>query len=225
MTVAQVASYRPSFDSQALDLAGAIPPMKIVNELLCLPGVFFLITRFGGTALKQRALDAYHASGRWAALRNIPYPEMVALVARYARGGRILDCGCGTGATAAALPPDGFERYDGVELSPSAVAYAKARGLAKAEFYCGDVETFQPAGNYDVILFQEALYYLSAAVRRSTLRRYAATLKPKGVVIITVVDPRRFAAMLDSVRRDYRVVEDSSFHNSRRVFLVVSPCS
>jgi hypothetical protein len=48
-------------------------------------------------------------------------------------------------------------------------------------------------------------------------------LNSGGVVIVTVADPRRFGRMLDVLRQDHRVLEDSTFPNSQRAFLVLAP--
>lgn len=47
-------------------------------------------------------------------------------------GGRVLDAGCGTGLTAHYLAGRGFERIDGLDLSPKMLARSHERGIHNA---------------------------------------------------------------------------------------------
>jgi 2-polyprenyl-3-methyl-5-hydroxy-6-metoxy-1,4-benzoquinol methylase len=97
---------------------------------------------------------------------------------------RVLDLGCGTGWTSRFLGKAGYE-VTGLDISPEAVE--TARRLAEAEqlttvrFVLGDYESFAAAGDYDYVLFYDALHH--AEDERTAIATAWRALKPDGAVI------------------------------------------
>ena len=141
-------------------------------------------------------------------------------VERYARGGRILMLGCGTGSIASALSPGCFESFLGVDLSPEAIARAQVHANHKIQFEAGDMLRFGTDQKFSVILFSESLYYISPWRRLPLLTRAARMLTPDGRIVVTVAQPSRFARMLRMVRRNFDVSEDRNFSGSTRHLIV-----
>lgn len=197
--------------------------MSLARTLLATRGIFYIVTRFapsGFAGLRRLALDANYQSGKWLFLRNSARPEMVALVETYTNRGRILDVGCGTGALAAAISPERYSHYHGIDLSTAGIDYAKQRGLPHATFELVDIHQFQNSQQYDLIVFEETLYYVNPLKRRTLLLTYASMLATGGTIIVTLADPKRFESLMNMVKHDYEVIEDRPFHNSRRRLLV-----
>jgi SAM-dependent methyltransferase len=186
-----------------------------------MPGVQYLATRFGGAALRRWGFDEKYRSGAWNYATE-PSAELVQIVERYARGGHVLMLGCGTGSIATALRPDSFTSFLGVDLSPEGVARANRQCSSKVRFQVSDMLQFQSEQKFDVILFSESLYYLRPGRRRPLLARIARMLAPRGRIIVTIAQPRRFAGILRMVRRHFRVEEDRCFTDSQRHLLVFS---
>ena len=192
-----------------------------VRKLLAVPGIQYLATRFGSAALRRWGFDEKYRSGAWSYAAE-PSAELVQIVERYARGGRVLMLGCGTGSIATVLRPDSFASFLGVDLSPEGVARANRQCNSKVRFRVGDMLQFQSEQKFDVILFSESSYYLRPWRRRPLLARITRMLAPRGRIIVTIAQPRRFAGILRMVRRHFRVLEDRCFKDSQRHLLVFS---
>jgi SAM-dependent methyltransferase len=96
-------------------------------------------------------------------------------------GARILDIGCGTGATAAALLR--FGRVLGVDMSPLALACCARRGLT--ELMLGQAESLPLAAeSVDLIVATDILEHLDDDV--AALAEFRRVLKPGGHAIVTV---------------------------------------
>ncbi|MEV0318091.1 class I SAM-dependent methyltransferase [Streptomyces sp. NPDC050658] len=104
--------------------------------------------------------------------------------------GRALDLGCGPGRNALHLASRGF-RVDGVDLSPTAVAWAEERAHAAGadiRFHCGDA--FGPAadelgGPYDLIHDSGCFHHLPPHRRVSYLALVDRALAPGGHLALT----------------------------------------
>lgn len=108
--------------------------------------------------------------------------------------GSILDLGCAGGTLALCLDR-GFVTYSGVDISDYAIAKAReelAEAVLPVNLACGfeaaSVEAYQPQRQYDVIVFNEVMYYLDLAAVSATLRRYADHLAPGGVIVVSLKD-------------------------------------
>lgn len=130
--------------------------------------------------------------------------------------------GCGTGILASRLADDSFSYYRGVDASSEAIALAEKRHTHKVEFEIGDVQSYEFQDDFDLVVFEESLYYVPF-FRHRLLNRYARRLRPGGVFVVTVADPRRFAGMIRMIRSRFQIVEDRSAPGGRRLYLVFRP--
>ena len=136
-------------------------------------------------------------------------PDLVAaLLARSgiaACSADLLDLGCGTGLSGAALKP--FARtMDGVDLSPGMIAKAEAGGMYDA-LAVGEAEAFlaSAAKSWDVITAVDMLNYLGELT--PIFRGIAARLTPGGLFAGTV-EKRAEGGQALSEKRRYRHGED-----------------
>lgn len=72
---------------------------------------------------------------------------------------RLLDAGCGKGHFSRALAQFGF-LVDGVDFSPSAVAYACERAGARESYAVRDLGAWAPPYLYDAVLSVDVLYHV-----------------------------------------------------------------
>lgn len=94
---------------------------------------------------------------------------------------RLLDIGCGTGATAAALRR--FGRVFGVDMSPLALECCRRRGVA--DLMLGKAEALPLASEtVDVIVATDILEHLRDDV--AALREFRRVLRPGGYAVVTV---------------------------------------
>jgi SAM-dependent methyltransferase len=103
------------------------------------------------------------------------------LLARHApRAARILDVGCGSGATTLSLRR--FGSIVGVDLGPHALRLARARGLAVARASAARLPA-RP-GAFDLVVALDVLEHLDDDV--AAAREILAALRPGGVLLATV---------------------------------------
>src|SRR3712207_910231 len=102
-------------------------------------------------------------------------PEILEHVPTTAR--RVLDLGCATGTTGAALKQRQDAHVTGVEIEPE---YAREAASRLDEVIEGDVAAVTVDGTYDALIAADILEHL--ADPWTTLRRYAGHLQPGATV-------------------------------------------
>jgi 2-polyprenyl-3-methyl-5-hydroxy-6-metoxy-1,4-benzoquinol methylase len=127
-------------------------------------------------------------SGDWQGLRNNDqssrYREIVKLIRRYAANGRVLDVGCGEGVILDYLEPWTIAHYTGIEPSATAISNVPLK-RPQDRALCCTIEQYQPeSGRWNVVLFNEVLYYLDDP--RAVVDKFAPALAPGGVMIISI---------------------------------------
>ena len=97
-----------------------------------------------------------------------------------ARGARVLDVACGTGASAAAFVEAGCI-VSGLDSSPAMLAVAKKKLADKAEIILGDATQMPFAGgSLDLATITLVLHEMDAPVRERVLAECARVLAPGG---------------------------------------------
>lgn len=72
----------------------------------------------------------------------------------------ILDLGCGYGALNKYLTEGDYSFSLGVDISSTAIQMAKKQQYPNADFLAINIHNFTPAQKFDIIIFNEVLYYL-----------------------------------------------------------------
>jgi SAM-dependent methyltransferase len=124
---------------------------------------------FGNSTVKQFLWNSEFSHGRWNCLDSSAADCVYSHIERFAKGGSILDLGCGAGNTLNELDSELFEGYTGVDISDVAIGRAKERaernGRAhKGKFFQADISTYVPDQLYDVILFRDTAVRLNLVV-------------------------------------------------------------
>lgn len=123
-------------------------------------------------------------------LRNAVTMQLANQVAPAARS--LLDLGCAGATLARSLGPE-FERYTGVDISDVAIAtareYLAATGSSlQHQLAVSTVQDYQPQRDFDVIVFNEVMYYLPLNQIAACVRRYAGFLTTNGVILVSLKD-------------------------------------
>jgi SAM-dependent methyltransferase len=71
----------------------------------------------------------------------------------------VLDIGSGHGQLSIHALRIGVADYLGVDVSAEAVKIAQTNALAPARFIVGDFNSWKPDSSFDVIIFNESIYY------------------------------------------------------------------
>ena len=96
---------------------------------------------------------------------------------------RILDVGCGTGATLYDLRND-YETF-GIDLSPCAIDFCRNRGIEGTSVASAMELPFE-SSTFDVVISMDVLYHKGVPDKRAFLDEIRRVLKPGGVVLLNV---------------------------------------
>ena len=167
-----------------------------------------LVQTYGSEGMKKHQWDREFKRGRWDSLIDTAGDPVYAVLEKYARGGTILDLGCGSGNTANELASGGCVAYRGVDISEEAVHMAQDRtqrsGRAEnTRFEQSDISAYIPGERYRVILFRDSIYYLPLASLNKVLDRYSSYLEQVGVFVV------RIAGGMKSSKAIQTIVEDN----------------
>lgn len=155
-------------------------------------------------------------SKRWEYLGDLSelarYGVIVSYVRRLCPNAAVLDVGSSNGVLADELKAD-VRLLRGVECDPASVQKASERNLESAEFVVGDGNDYTTNDRFDVIVFNETLYYLHDPIAQ--LRRYAGFLRPGGILIVSNFIARYLLKFPSEIARNFDVIEQSTVLNSR----------
>ena len=169
---------------------------------------------------RQNGLQAVSASvwnqefgaGKWDFLGSAREMPRYAVIAGYFGAGdgprSVLDVGCGAGLLQPWLKRVGYAQYFGVDLSDTAIEAAQAFADPQTRFEAANAESFAPPGQFDVIIFNEMLYYMHDPV--AMLRRYAGHLASGGVFIVSLWESRESGRAWSKVRGTLEVLDETS---------------
>ena len=151
------------------------------------------VQRYGIEAAKRRLWNNEYSNGRWDHLDTRDDCHVERLLERFASRGRILDLGCGSGVLAANLEPASYTEYVGVDISDVAIKRARERaqerqGRGECVFVQHDILDYKPSGRFNVILYGDSIYYISARQILPMLKRYSSFLAEDGVFIARIFD-------------------------------------
>ena len=134
-------------------------------------------------------------------------------------GKRVLELGCGAGNIAGWLVERGFD-VTGIDISPTAVAWAAERAIPGARFVVGDLVA-GIAGEYDVVIDGHCLHCIVGDDRARMLANVRGALVPGGSLFVATMcgeitipalralfDPVTRCQVVDGVA--YRFIGDSA---------------
>lgn len=141
-----------------------------------------------GIEFSRATWDEEYRTNQWQYLHDLDQLPRYGVVAGYIRhlrpGASVLDVGCGDGILLEALSRGTYSSYVGLDLSEVAINAAKALTSDRSTFHCGDAAVWKPDGKFDIIVFNEAVYYFYDPL--AILSRYETALTRDGLLIVSM---------------------------------------
>jgi SAM-dependent methyltransferase len=191
-----------------------------------------LMKRWGSSAAKQRVWDSEYKTGKWTYDRkghnNEANEPIYRFLEKYGTGGTILDLGCGSGMTALEMK-NTFREYVGVDVSDIAIQKARAAlseelsRAKKVRFFVSDIATFEPDGQFSIILYRESIYYVPQHKIKAMLDRYCSHLLTGGVFIVRLCNRDKYKGIISLLEGSLRIIEKYASQDSTTTILVCSP--
>lgn len=149
-----------------------------------------LIERFHHWRRKIR-WDKQYKSGRWDNLQSEKelnrYQEIIALMAKHGVANpSILDIGCGDGVLTMRMQDTPYSYFCGVDFSKISIEKAKAYNYPKSDFVVADAIHYVPKQKFDIIIFNEAFYYIHDKEKDKVMARMIDALTPNGILMTSI---------------------------------------
>lgn len=121
----------------------------------------------------------------------------------------ILDVGCGFGNLVEYLT---FQTYLGIDISHVPLP---SRKREKVEFQSVSAEEFDTEKRFEIIIFNEILYYINAI---KILEKYEQFLSDQGVFIISMWEHPKTLILWEKIKRGYGSVEWRSVSDAKNTW-------
>lgn len=199
--------------------------MTIVQRAVRLPYNFIL--RHASPSIKKFIWDREFASGKWDFINDTAGDTSYSYLEKYCGNGSILDLGCGPGNTANELASTSYREYLGVDVSEVALNKARERSQQsgrsdKNRFVSGDMLSFVPPRQFDIILLRESVYHVAVGEIKELFDRYSQYLTTNGVFIVKLVTAGRYTseARVRIIESEFDVVEKGEHSRDGSTVLV-----
>lgn len=153
--------------------------------------------------------NAQYRSGHWRnfeASSELPrYAVIASYIRRRSEATRVLDVGCGYGRLMDELHPSSIGRYLGIDLSEEAIRQAMPRCAPNVSFAVGDFNTWRSDQRFDLIVFNDTLYYASHPMR--VIERFAGMLDEGGAFLVGMYRHRNTMIIWNQLSRRFGVLD------------------
>jgi len=180
---------------------------KIRNKL---QHILVLAPRGYGKPAAKELWDTQYQNGKWEFLGSLDEMARYMIIHGYIHqvterlGNKplaLLDVGCGHGQLLRFLHPSCFESYLGIDFSQKAIERARSSLSANTRFLVADMEKWEGLGQFDLIIFNEVLYYALEPIR--TLVRYQPFLRENGLFIVSMCKQENHYRILRKLHKDF----------------------
>jgi SAM-dependent methyltransferase len=189
-------------------LRAAVHSNGVLRRLLAKKGTE---TANAQPAYWDKALSSTHAAYMKGTVSIDARNGLVAVLIRHygSANPAVLDVGCAGGSLSRALGL--YERYVGVDISPYAVdqarkdpVFASEVAEGKVDFTASDLRTLPlKDGSWDVIAFNEVLYYVAVEEAVEQMARYSRSLRPGGIFCVSMKDDAKAHAIYKELGKRY----------------------
>jgi 2-polyprenyl-3-methyl-5-hydroxy-6-metoxy-1,4-benzoquinol methylase len=140
---------------------------------------------------RKRRWDKQYKRGQWENLKSEKeskrYYQIIDYIKSYGTSNPvILDIGCGDGVLNERMQDLKFSHFIGLDFSKVSIEQAKKKKFPKSEFISEDIVSYRPERNFDVIVFNEAFYYIHETEKDNVLNRMLKHLNNGGIIITSI---------------------------------------
>jgi len=149
-----------------------------------------ILDKFHNWRRKMRWNKQYK-QGRWDSLQSKQEASRYYTIADFIKkhgpaSPSILDLGCGDGVLNERMESNSYSHFTGVDFAAESIKRAKQKNIPNTTFLTADLHTYTPQGNFDIIVFNEAFYYVHNTVKQTVLNKALKALKPNGILIVSI---------------------------------------
>jgi 2-polyprenyl-3-methyl-5-hydroxy-6-metoxy-1,4-benzoquinol methylase len=144
------------------------------------------------------------------------YSVIIGYIQHFKPKASIFDIGCGEGILQERLSTFGYTSYIGLDISETAVQRACLKSDTKTDFISGNAESYVPQELFDVIVFNEVLYYFRDPLE--TFVRYSKFLKENGIIITSLEHTIRSTAIRRRIKKIYPALVETKITNTHKNF-------
>lgn len=175
--------------------------------------------------LKREKWDHQYRQGTWDYLNSTDEIPRYSVLGSYMKFlGRpisLLDVGCGEGLVLKFCEREWLKIYTGLDISQTALDKIKTL-LPTDTLICSTLEDCSINNKFDVILFNEVLYYTSDP--ESQLMRFRDYLKPEGYILISTYKKSGwFSRNSRGIQNVWRLVEKCKWNKIDEVLITNIP--
>ncbi len=145
--------------------------------------------------------DYQYDQGEWEGLpeESARIEAVIGIIASRFSSPRILEVGCGKAVMLRHMPPGSFRSFTGIDISKVAIAASQLFETERVRFLLADMHSFTPGEQYDVIAFNESLYY--ARDPAAVFARYLPFLRDGGCLIVSAFQNKYTAGLWPALDR------------------------
>lgn len=177
----------------------------------------FLGPRGQGRPAGTSTWDSQYRTGHWDHFTTTDEMPRYAIIASHIRNHpappSVLDVGCGYGQLMKQVEPSSISRYLGIDLSSEAIERAKLHSHPNVSFATGNFEDWQADARFDLIVFNDTLYYARHPV--AVLDRYADMLEDRGALIVAMYRHRNTMVIWRNIARRYAFIDCVEVRNGK----------
>ncbi|WP_435357699.1 class I SAM-dependent methyltransferase [Emticicia sp. SJ17W-69] len=136
---------------------------------------------------------------------------------------KILDVGCGSGKLLNSINHLNYDSYLGIDISSIAINLAQENEISKrnnTQFEVADMMEFSTRTQYDIIIFNETIYYTPSA--DIILKIYRMFLDSNGIFIVSLIQNEyTFDIYKQIIGSGFRIIDETVVQNSKNKHCVI----
>ncbi|WP_315817156.1 class I SAM-dependent methyltransferase [Paraflavitalea speifideaquila] len=154
--------------------------------------------------------DKQYVRGNWECLKSpleqMRFDAVRNYIKKYSNKGNILEVGCGEGILQAGMSKHSYRKFLGIDISEIAIQRAAHLADTTTEYRTANMENFSPAEKFDIIIFNEVLYY--ARNPNQLMARYMEFLNPEGFIIVSIFQTSSNIKVMNGVEAKFKSIDE-----------------